>query len=160
MIEIITSKNKQKFEKQLLSMFEERKLVFVDLLKWDLMITDSRFEIDQFDDDHAVYLLAADNAGRHLGSMRLLRTDRPHILGSCFAYLSDGHVPAGADTLEVTRLCLSPRLRADGRRRVRNRLISAMTDYVLAQGITTLTGVARATWLSQILTMGWRCETL
>jgi N-acyl-L-homoserine lactone synthetase len=160
MIEIITGGNKQKVEKKLASMFEERKLVFVDLLKWDLKLTDGRFEIDQFDDEYAIYLLASHEDGSHLGSIRLLRTDRPHILGSFFTHLSDRPVPTGPDTLEVTRLCLSPRLRAAERRYVRNQLISAMTDYALANRINTLTGVARTSWLVQILRMGWRCETL
>jgi N-acyl-L-homoserine lactone synthetase len=160
MIQIITNENRQKFEKELLHMFEDRKLVFFDILKWDLAITDGRFEIDQFDDDQSVYLLASHDDGSHLGSMRLLRTDRPHILGSCFAHLSDKPVPTGADTREVTRLCLSPRLRAAERRYVRNHLISAMTDYALTNCIRTLTGVARLSWLAQILRMGWRCETL
>ena len=76
MIQIITNENKRKFEKQLLHMFEERKVVFVDLLKWGLAITDGRFEIDQFDDENAVYLLSSHEDGSHLGSLRLLRTDR------------------------------------------------------------------------------------
>jgi N-acyl-L-homoserine lactone synthetase len=160
MIEIITKENKGEFTKQLSSMFEERKLVFVDLLKWDLPVMDGRFEIDQFDDDDAIYLLASHEDGSHLGSMRLLRTDRPHILGSFFSYLSDKSVPVGPDTYEVTRLCLSPRLRAVERRYIRNQLISAMTDFALTHGIMTLTGVARTSWLAQILRMGWRCETL
>ena len=160
MIRIITAANKEQFRSELLAMYEDRKLVFVDLLKWDLTLTHGRYEIDQFDDDDAVYLLANHTDGSHLGSMRLLRTDRPHILGSIFPHLADQPVPAGPDTLEVTRLCLSPRLRAAERRHVRDRLISAMTDYALTNRVNTLTGVARISWLAQILRMGWRCETL
>jgi N-acyl-L-homoserine lactone synthetase len=160
MIKIITSANRAEYVKEISAMFADRKIVFVDILKWQLAVTSEGFEIDQFDDEHAIYLLASDDDGNHLGSMRLLRTDRPHILGSHFPHLSDLPVPAGPDTLEVTRLCLSPRLRAAERRLVRNRLISAMTDHALSRGITTLTGVARTSWLDQILHMGWRCVAL
>lgn len=160
MIDIVDFNNKKEFSRELESMFEERKIVFVDLLKWDLQITDGRLEIDQFDDDDAVYILASHEDGNHLGSLRLLRTDRPHILGSFFPYLSDMPVPTGPDVLEVTRLCLSPRLRAAERRYVRNQLISAMTDFALTRDIRALTGVARVSWLAQILRMGWRCEML
>ena len=38
-------------------MFEARKRVFVDLLKWDVPVLEGRFEIDQFDDEHAAYLI-------------------------------------------------------------------------------------------------------
>src|SRR6185312_2128481 len=58
------------------AMFEDRKSVFVD-----------RFELDQFDDEHATYLIIADEHGDHLGSARLLLTTRPHILTGLFAGL-------------------------------------------------------------------------
>ena len=160
MIRVVTKDDKKQFGRELSFMFEERKLVFIDLLKWNLSATDGRFEIDQFDDATAVYLLMSHDDGSHLGSMRLLRTDRPHILGSFFEHLCVDGVPKGPDTLEVTRLCLSPRLRARERRWVRDRLISALVDYALSRGITSLTGVARTSWLSQIMGMGWRCDVL
>ena len=46
------------------SMFEARKSVFVDLLKWDVPVLDGRYEIDQFDDGHATYLIVADERRR------------------------------------------------------------------------------------------------
>jgi N-acyl-L-homoserine lactone synthetase/ectoine hydroxylase-related dioxygenase (phytanoyl-CoA dioxygenase family) len=160
MVKIVTVANKRTFEREMNAMFEERKLVFVDLLKWNLPVTGGRYEIDEFDDDAAIYLLMSRDDGSHLGSMRLLRTDRPHILSSFFGYLCADDVPAASDALEVTRLCLSPRLRASERRWVRDRLISALADYALSHEIRTLTGVARTSWLSQIVRMGWRCDVL
>lgn len=66
------------------SMFEERKRVFVDLLGWDIPVLAGRYEIDQFDDDEATYIVVTDGTGEHCGSARLLRTDRPHILDTIF----------------------------------------------------------------------------
>jgi N-acyl-L-homoserine lactone synthetase len=160
MIEIITAENRDIHKENINAMFADRKLVFVDLLKWDLPVTDGLYEIDQFDNDDAVYLVAVDGSGTHLGSMRLLRTDRPHILSSLFPYLSEQGIPSGEDTLEITRLCLSPRLPARERRYVRDLLISTMTDYAILRGIGTLTGVATSNWLAKIQMMGWLCETL
>src|SRR5437868_10005838 len=88
------------------AMFEARKQVFVDLLKWNVPVLDGRFEIDQFDDEHALYVLAGDGAGRHLGSARLLPTTRDHILGSLFPELCSGPVPRGEHVFEITRFCL------------------------------------------------------
>jgi N-acyl-L-homoserine lactone synthetase len=160
MVDIVTAKNKLEFDKQLHSMFEDRKRVFVDLLRWDLPIIDGRLEIDQFDDDHAVYLVLSDSAGEHMGSLRLLRTDRPHILGDLFPYLCEQGAPTDFQIMEITRLCLCPRLPAFDRLRVRNKLISAMVDYTLASGVKTLTGVVTARFLAKILKMGWRCGPL
>ena len=141
MVEIITAENKWKFRKQLTSTFEDRKRVFVDLLRWDVPVTDDGLEMDQFDGDEAVYVVMPGAAGEHMGSLRLLKTDGPHILGYLFSHLCTNGVPTSAGILEITRLCLSPRLPAAERLRVRNHLISRMVDYALARGIDALTGV-------------------
>src|SRR3546814_16727454 len=63
------------------AMFAARKEVFIDLLKWDLPVLAGAYELDQFDDPDAEYLILIDGQGRHRASARLLRTDRPHLLG-------------------------------------------------------------------------------
>lgn len=104
------------------NMHRDRKRVFVDMRRWEVPVIDGQFEIDQFDSEHAVYLIGAGDDGTHHGSIRLLPTERPHILGSLFPHLCDGPSPTGPDVWEITRGCLSPRLRAAERLRVRNRL--------------------------------------
>jgi N-acyl-L-homoserine lactone synthetase len=141
-------------------MHRARKHVFVDLLKWDVPVVLGAYERDQFDTGDATYLISTDSVGTHLGSFRLLPTDRPHILGELFAELCDDDVPAGPNILEITRGCLSPRLRATERLKLRNRLISAAVDYALAHRIRAFTCVADSGWLTQILAMGWDCELL
>jgi N-acyl-L-homoserine lactone synthetase len=142
------------------AMFEARKQIFVDLLKWDVPVLDGRFEIDQFDDEHAVYLIVADSAGQHLGSARLLPTTRPHILNSLFPSLCAGEPPRGPDCFEITRFCLGRNQNARERLQTRNRLVSAIARYALENHIATYTGVAELGWLQQILAFGWRCWPL
>ena len=142
------------------AMFEDRKSVFVDLLKWDVPVLDGRFELDEFDDRNATYLIIADDDGDHLGSARLLPTTRPHILGTLFAGLCAAPPPAGRDVVEITRFCLSRRRNAASRRRTRNQLVTALAWHALENGIRTYTGVAELTWLQQILAFGWDCRPL
>lgn len=142
------------------SMFEARKRVFVDLLKWDLPVLDGRFEVDQFDDPNATYVIVADSSGQHLGSARLLETTRPHILGNLFPELCSAPVPTGPEVLEITRFCLDRALGASERLQVRNRLVSALVAHALQCGIRTYTGVAEMGWLQQILAFGWDCRPL
>jgi N-acyl-L-homoserine lactone synthetase len=157
---LVNSENYGRHSAELAHMYRERKRVFVDMLKWDIPC-DGPFERDQFDDEFAEYLLVSDpETGDHLGSMRLLRTDRPHILGSLFPELCGDQVPTGPTIREVTRLCLSPRLRARDRLQVRNRLFTALVEYGLLSGITGYSGVAEVGWLSQLLALGWRCTPL
>lgn len=142
------------------SMFEDRKSVFVDLLKWDVPTLDGRFEMDGFDDRHAIYLIVADPRGDHLGSARLLRTTRPGILTSLFPDLCASPPPSGEQVLEITRFCLSRRQNGAARLRVRNLLVSALVDFALDHAIHTYTGVAEVGWLQQILAFGWDCRPL
>jgi acyl-homoserine lactone synthase len=115
----------------LAGMFTDRKRLFVDLLGWDVPI-DGDLEIDHFDDS----MRAVDGDGRHIGSLRLLPTTRPHLLDTLFAELCSLGVVSGASTFEIIRLCLPQRLAAARRLEVRNLLISAMVDHALDSGIS------------------------
>jgi N-acyl-L-homoserine lactone synthetase len=123
-------------------------------------VLEGRYEVDQFDDEDAVYLIVPGEDGRHAGSTRLLKSIRPHILDSLFAELCAVPVPRGARTLEITRFCLDRRQSADDRLETRNRLVSGLVRYALENGVETYTGVAEMGWLQQILAFGWRCRPL
>jgi acyl-homoserine lactone synthase len=141
-------------------MFEARKRVFVDLLGWDVPVLEDRFEIDQFDDEHATYIIVTDGHDRHLGSARLLDTNRPHILDTLFPFLCEGKRPAGTGVQEITRFCLDRGQSAAARLETRNLLVSALVDQALLTGIHQYVGVAELGWLQQILAFGWRCRPL
>ena len=147
-------------DRALAAMFEARKRVFVDLLGWNVPVVAGRYEIDQFDDVHARYLVLTATAGDHLASARLLPTTRPHILGDLYPALCEGRVPQGDDVLEITRFCLDRSLRAAERLQARNRLVSALVDDALTTGTRLYTGVAEIGWLQQILSFGWVCRPL
>ena len=136
-------------------MFEARKRVFVDLLKWDVPVVAGRFELDQFDDEDATYLIVPNERGGHSGSARLLKTTQPHILDSLFPELCAAPAPSGPNVLEITRFCLGRGLGAEDRLETRNRLVSALVTYALEHGVETYTGVAEIGWLQQILAFGW-----
>jgi acyl-homoserine lactone synthase len=142
------------------AMFEARKRVFVDLLKWDVPVLGGAWELDQFDDHEATYLVLTEPDDSHLASARLLKTTRPHILGDLFPELVDGEVPRGQRTFEITRFCLDRSLRAADRRQARDQLVSALAEHALAQGIERYTGVAEIGWFQQIQNFGWRCVAL
>ncbi|HXW71032.1 MAG TPA: acyl-homoserine-lactone synthase [Methylocella sp.] len=141
-------------------MFEERKRVFVDLLKWDVPVLVDQYEIDQFDTEDAAYLVITGENGRHRASARLLRTDRPHLLDTVFSELCEGSLPTGPTIMEISRFCLSRRLSASERRVARNKLVTALADHALQQGITAYTGIAEMDWFQQIIGFGWKCYPL
>jgi len=142
------------------NMFAARKAVFVDLLKWDVPVIAGRYEIDQFDDEHAIYIVLTGTSGEHLGSARLLPTTRPHLLDGLYPFLCEDGVPTGETIFEITRFCLDRSLRAAERRTVRNNLVRALVDHALRHGLTQFTAIAEMGWFQQILAFGWRCLPL
>ncbi|MEG3088351.1 acyl-homoserine-lactone synthase [Sphingomonas sp. PB4P5] len=147
-------------DKVMRGMFAARKAVFVDLLGWQVPVLAGRYEVDQFDDQHARYLIVTDEECGHLASARLLPTVRPHILDSLFPALCAGLVPRGPGVFEITRFCLDPTISAPRRRDARNRLVTALVDHALFNGIHAYTGVAESCWLAQILRFGWDAAPL
>lgn len=141
-------------------MFAARKRIFVDLLGWAVPVHHGAYEIDQFDDAHAAYVVLTTADGDHLGSARLLPTTEPHILGTLFAELCDGAPPREQATAEITRFCLDRGLTARQRRAVRDTLVTALVDVALARGIRRYTAVADMGWVRQVLAFGWAARPL
>jgi N-acyl-L-homoserine lactone synthetase len=144
----------------LANMFRARKRVFIDLLKWDIPALADNFEVDQFDTASTTYLMLAEPDGTHLGSMRLLPSTGPNILGSIFPDLCDDTPPADDGIWEISRFCLSRDVRAAERRLVRNRLITLAVTFARQRGITAFCCVADLDWTEQIPQFGWRCAPL
>jgi acyl-homoserine lactone synthase len=159
MIQLVTGFDRPLFERELAQMFRERKRVFVDRLGWEVPVVDGEFEIDQFDTDDAVYLLALDAAGVQLGSCRLLPSTGPHLLGDVFPHLCERGVPRGEDVWEITRMCTTEAA-ADAPRPVRQRLMIGMVEFALLNGIRRFTLVSHLAYLSSILAGGMDCEPL
>lgn len=142
------------------SMHEDRKKVFVDLLRWEIP-HDGRLERDQYDTADARYLILQDQqTAEHLGSVRLLPTVRPHMLKEVFPHLCERGVPRGPHIWEITRLVVSPRVDRRERLMVRNMLGRAMIEFGLLMGIRKYTMVCEMQFLSQLLASGWRCDPL
>jgi len=160
MIHVIDHRNSAPFQPLLRSMFADRKRLFVDLFGWDVPVVDGQYEMDQFDNDHATYVIVSDTDGGHEASIRLFPTTQPHMLGTVFPHLCPTGVPVGKAIWESSRLCLPQRHGAERRRTLRNLLISAMVDVALERGIESYTGLIPDAFRKEVLAMGWRAEPL
>jgi acyl-homoserine lactone synthase len=160
MIQVINLNNMHGHHLLMDEMFVARKKIFIDRMGWKIRHHRDR-EFDQFDDEWAEYIVVQDpDTGGHLASARLLRTDRPHILDTLFATLCEAAIPTGPSIRELTRFCITPNGNARYRLELRNRLFSALVDYGLMHGIDSYTGVTHFSFLSQVLSLGWRCDML
>lgn len=161
MVAVVTHENRHAFAGTVAQMHRDRKAVFVDALKWEIPVVDGQYEVDEYDTEAAVYLIAQDPAsGVHLGSVRLVCTAGPHLLGEKFAFLCDGEVPAGADVWEITRLCTTPGLAPAAALQVRMQLVVSLMEYALENGIARYTMMTHTAYLSTLLAVGWDIEPL
>lgn len=144
----------------LANMYRDRKRVFIDLLGWDLPALDGQYEIDQFDGPDTLYLIAGDQTDVHLGSIRLLPTNKPTVIGDYFGHLCDDGPPACPNIWELSRLCLSPHIPARQRRQVRNRLLTASVLFARANHVTHFCCVTHGWYIPEILSYGWECRPL
>jgi N-acyl-L-homoserine lactone synthetase len=156
MIDLVLPEARFGFAGALMEMHHDRKQVFVDRFGWRLPAKGSWLEVDQFDDDYAVYLLARSSEGRHQGSVRLLPSSRPHMLDTLFAHLCPAGVPRGDDIWEVSRLVTNPK-DASGTSllKVHRLLALALVEFAVENGIRSYTLVAEAMRVPALLSVGW-----
>jgi N-acyl-L-homoserine lactone synthetase len=157
---LIDAANRAAHDELLRAMYRDRKAVFVDRLGWRLNVRDG-LETDRFDHAGAEYLILRERAtGDHMGSLRLLRTDQPHLLDSMFPDLCDGDIPRGPAVREISRLCLSPRYPPSFFADYRAHLATALVEFGLLRGVHTYTAVIEAGNLGALLSRGWQCRPL
>ena len=158
MLDVVSGAERVRFAEALVGMHRDRKRVFVDRLGWQVPVVDGEFEIDQFDSENTVYLLATDEAGRHAGSLRLLPTMGPHLLSDVFPHLCERGIPRGPDIWEITRLCTGPDV-ADPRP-IRRELMLGVVEFALANGVRRYTCMTHVPYLAAVLAVGWECMPL
>jgi N-acyl-L-homoserine lactone synthetase len=161
-IKLIDADTRLHFSKHLIEMHHDRKRVFIDQLGWQLPTTGSWLEVDEFDNEYTAYLIAC-SAGdeRHLASVRLLPTTRPHMLSTIFAGLCDEGAPAGENVWEISRFTVAPiqlgRLEV---LRLCQYLAVAHVEFALLNNIRRYTLVGEAHRLPILCAMGWKVTPL
>ncbi|GAB4152780.1 MAG: acyl-homoserine-lactone synthase [Sphingomonadales bacterium] len=144
------------FSRQIDCMYRQRKAVFVDRLKWDLRVVNGR-EIDQFDNEHAVYLLASASPRDELNaSARLLPTTVPHLNSELFStHCADGPI-RGSDAWEISRVCIANHVNDRAERiRLTAGIAAAAVEFGLARNLRYLTFVSTMVIVPHILSFGW-----
>jgi acyl-homoserine lactone synthase len=114
MIHIVTNANRHLYRAQVWEMFNERRKAFYERCGWrDLMVFDGA-EVDDFDDEKAVYLLALDEEERLEGAVRARPTDDRCILADKYPQMIGPDAPPlkGPDVWETTRIFTTDRYRA------------------------------------------------
>ena len=162
MIDTIYPDDRHSFATPLIQMYHDRKRVFIDHLGWRLKTPGSWLELDDYDNDVAVYLMARDGEdGSHIGSVRLLQTTGPHMMEGVFPELCAEGVLRGPNVWEISRLVATVQGRAGTRLlRVHRMLALALVEFALLNQIDSYVLVAESQRVPALLSVGWHVTPL
>lgn len=138
MIYLVDRRNRAAFNDQLEEMYRQRHQVYVEKRGWKALARPDRREIDQFDNEDAVYLMKISEAGKVQGAVRLIQTTRPHLMRDVFSHIVTlGPVPNDPKVFEMTRCYVSDDIGSKQEKaQAAGEVMAAMEEYGLARGIT------------------------
>jgi acyl-homoserine lactone synthase len=157
MIEIIDCGNAKYHSDLLDKQFRLRHEIFVGERGWTDFDVDGTHERDQYDDDAAVYLVAADETGTVAGGYRLYPTVLPHMLSEQFPYLVEGAIIRRNDVLELTRFAMR---KSQRRSRHYFELLAAIQEYGMMEGLSGFTSVINPLRIPILQSFGFEIEPL
>ena len=136
MVEIIEGKDKALYPDIFERIFKARYETFVLNRCWSLPTRCGK-EIDQYDNDNAVYLVDFDRDGHLQGSVRLTPTVSSSLTADYYPHLCDeAFSPRDPFIYEGTRYIASPREKSPHNQRlVKARILGAMTEWAWCFGI-------------------------
>jgi acyl-homoserine lactone synthase len=156
-VHVITRENRRGYGDMLEQHHRLRHDIFVGERNWTDLNRPDRRDIDQYDNENAIYLLAIDN-DRVVGGLRLYPTLLPHMLSETFPHLAgEKGLLRGASVFECTRYFIV-RERRTGRTDCR--LLAAFQAFCLQEAITEVTAVVEMWWLPRWQQAGFAVRPL
>ena len=158
MIHIVRERNRRLYARQVWEMFNERRKAFVERNGWDDLMVFDGAEVDEYDDEHAVYLMALNADERLEGAVRVRPTANGSMLVDKYPQLIADDQPAltGPDVWESTRVFTTDLFRKSRRPGVRGSygLALAGMEVVLEAGGNRMVGIADVRALEHIPDLG------
>ena len=160
MIRIITSENINDYSDLSEKVWRFRHAQFVERLGWsELSSLDGR-EIDRFDTDDAIHLVA-EKDGRVVGYTRLLRTSGPHLLSDVYPQMMQGNDWPREDTVYERTRCISDVDAGKfGDVQASHLLITGVLEFCLVAGIKGMIVETHPKLVTWMLETGYKVDTL
>jgi N-acyl-L-homoserine lactone synthetase len=158
-VHIVTSANRAFYDRELRRMHRLRHEIFVEELGWEGLRSSDGLDVDEFDDEHAVYLIATDQ-GEVEGSVRLLPTWKRCMVRERFsAWIGRTFQPAPG-AWEWTRWAPGSTRRPRALIRSRSALIVAALEFAASRGIESYLTFCETKFVPQLVELGWEPEPL
>lgn len=152
MIHVISAANRPSCDDVIDQHFRVRHEIFVEERRWEALRRPDGRDVDAYDNDDAIYLLALEER-RVVGGCRLYPTTKPCMLSEIFPHLAAVRgCPAEALAWEWSRFFVV-RDRRDGRLNLQ--LMAAVQEFCLDQGIERLCLVMETWWLPRFHDIGF-----
>jgi acyl-homoserine lactone synthase len=158
MLHVVTAENRSLYEPQVEESFLIRHKIYVEERGWRDLERPDRREVDQFDNDDAIYLLALDERTRRVvGGSRLIPTLKPHLMSDVFPQLASvRQLPRSRDIYEWTRFyVISERREPHAISDVACTIMCGVQEYCLANGVAHLSIVTEPFWIPRFARLGW-----
>ena len=152
MIHAISAMNRHLYEDVLEQHFSLRHEIFVEERGWETLRRPDRREIDNYDDDDTIYLLALEGR-RVVGGHRLYPTTKPSMMSEIFPHLAAVKgCPSDPLIWEWSRYFVV-RDRRDGDLNLQ--LMAAVQEFCLGQGIAQVSAIMETWWLPRFHDAGF-----
>jgi len=158
MIHAVSLANQHLYARQLDQMFRMRHAFYIEGHGWSGLTSQDGRETDEFDDEHAVYLMSLDPFGDVAASVRLNPTVGPTLLKK-FADWSDETLPVLDSVWDISRWIAAPQHRRTTNPRWpsnhQRELMVGILEFCLSHGLTHLTMLAESRLAERIAAYGW-----
>lgn len=152
MIHAISAVNRHLYEDVLDQHFRLRHHIFVEERRWETLRKPDGREIDAYDNEDTVYLLALEGR-RVIGGHRLYPTTKPSMMSEVFPHLAAVRgCPANPLVWEWSRYFVV-RDRRDGALNLQ--LMAAVQEFCLDQGIAQVSAIMETWWLPRFHEAGF-----
>jgi acyl-homoserine lactone synthase len=157
MIHVISIANRHLYADVLEEHFRIRHDIFVEERRWETLRKPDKREVDRFDNEDTIYLLALEGR-RVVGGHRLYPTTKPSMMSEIFPHLADVRgCPSDPLIWEWSRYFII-RDRRDGDLNLR--LMAAVQEFCLAEGIAKVSAIMETWWLPRFQEAGFRVAPL
>jgi acyl-homoserine lactone synthase len=156
-IHLITAANRHLYEEVIERSLRVRYNIFVGELGWAALQRSDGRDVDAYDQPDTVYMIGIDD-DRIVGGQRLYPTTRPHLLSDVFPHLAHVKgIPIAPDIWEWTRYFVIKERRSG---RTDCRLLAAVQEFGIQEGISQLTAVVETWWLPRFQEAGFKIRPL
>ena len=157
MIHVISSANRHLYEGIIEHHFRLRHEVFVNERQWKALERPDKREIDAYDNEDTIYLLALE-ADRVIGGHRLYPTTKPTMIAEVFPHLASLRgAPSDPLIWEWSRYFIVKDRRES---RLNLELMAAAQEFALEEGIAQVSAVMETWWLPRFQEAGFAVHPL